>query len=249
CYFSLFITMLIFIISGHLQIVYPLYLPYFDHTTHPGFEIHVIVHAIPIVLFLDILTPLVGTVLIIIVMNCARIDILCERLKILSAMLEDEKNDPKNNKSEITELLKEIFDDHNGLLTYTDNCEELFSFQHLTDHFSGAAQVCLALYGIIMYSWYLGVALIVMMTFMLFTINVLGTIIEVKFDKLLDEIWNVPWYLLDIKNRKSYHFFLSHSQKTDRLSVGGRVPLSLNTFVQLYKRIYSYLMVLLEMQK
>ncbi|XP_063696937.1 putative odorant receptor 83c [Culicoides brevitarsis] len=238
---------IIYIVTGRLQLVYQMYVPHLDYTTHPGFEIHIFLHSIPIFLFVDALTPLVGFVLITIIMICTRIDILCGRIRTLNSMIE-EYNDPDENSKEITKLLKEIFEDHDHLLTYTDNCEELFSIQHLSDHFIVAAQICLSLYSIIKYSWYLGFAVIVVTTFMLFTINVLGTIIEIKFEKLLDDIWNIPWYLLDMKNKRSYSYFLGNSQKTDRLSVGGRVSLSLNTFVQLYKRIYSYLMILLEME-
>ncbi|XP_063706089.1 odorant receptor 43a-like [Culicoides brevitarsis] len=238
-----FAPILIFVVTGgRMQLVYPMYVPHVDFTTHPGFELHVFLHMYAIVFFIDALTPLVGVVFSNFVMICARIDILCARMLILSQKV-DEQNEENSRKS-----LHEIIVEHQELLKYIDMCEELFSMQHLTDHGVVAAQICLSLYSLMKHSWYLGIAVIFIGTFMLFTVDFVGTIILVKLEKLLNEVWNVPWYLLDSKNKSSFCFLLANAQKVDRLSIGGRYPLSLDTFVELYKRIYSYLMILMEME-
>lgn len=111
--------------------------------------------------------------------------------------------------------------------------------QNLSDHAVIGVQTCLGLFICMQQFWLVGYILMAAEIVILFMMNLLGTIIEVKLD--------VPWYLISLRNQKMYCYFLGNTQKTDRLSVGGRVPLCLDTFVRFYKGIYSYLMVLREM--
>lgn len=251
-YFSIGITLatapiIIFLATDRLQLVYQLYLPYIDHTVRPGFEIHVLTHTYMITMFMISLAALVGIVLIFIVMVCAKVDVLRARLKILGDLVVKEKNPDKNTKA-ITELLHEIYADHQHILEYVDNCEQQFSLQNLADHFIFGAQICLSIFALLNHSWFMGIAIVLMDTFILFTLDLLGTIISVKFELLLNDIWDVSWYLMDLENKKDFYYFLGNTQKTDRLTLGGRVPLSLDTFVRFYKGIYSYVMILFRTQ-
>lgn len=234
---------LYYLLTGKIVLAFQCYIPHIDYQSHPGFEIHVIFHGWCSFYGGYGLTAVTLFVLFTIIQNCIEIDVLRARLKSLTNIIRK----TESNEEEITSQLKDIFESHQLLLEYVDSCEDLLSMQNLSDHAVIGILTCLGLFICMQQFWLVGYILMVGAIVILFMMNLLGTIIEVKLEKLSADVYEVPWYLMSLSNKKMFCYFLGNTQKTDRLSLGGRIPLCLDTFVRFYKGIYSYLMVLREM--
>lgn len=235
---------IIYLVLGEMHLIYVCYIPYVDYTTHPGFEVHVMMHTWMAWCFCLSVVFFAGVVLIFLGMAASQIDILKMSLSVLSKQILDSKVLTEEGERD----LHNIYQEHQKLIEFMDTLEELLAVQQLTDHFILGSQMCLSLFICYQGFWLPGYAILVVGTTILLTLDLFGTIIDMKFERLSLEVCNVPWYLMSLKNQKDYLFFLSNTQKTDRLTVGRMVPLCLNTFVRLYKGIYSYFMVLRETQ-
>lgn len=235
---------LIYFIFGRLQLVYVCFIPYVDYTQHPGFEIHVLLHGWISSFFCLGLALSAGFLFILLAMVGIQIDILNIRLSTLSEEMLDNKTPTVKHEQE----LKSIYHDHQNLLRFMVTVEEMIAIQELFDHVILGAQMCLSLFVCFQEFWFPCCFVMLIDTIILLVLDLLGTIIDMKFEKLSMAVWSLPWYLMKLENQKDYLYFLANTQKTCWLTVGGFVPLSLNTFVRLYKGIYSYCMVLVETQ-
>lgn len=235
---------LIYLIFGRMQFLFYCFIPFVDYTSHPGFEIHVVMHGWMVLFFIFAVGPMVGIVVLFLAMAGIEVDILRMRLSGLSETI------VKNNDShaEHERELKRIYYDHQDLVEFMGDLEEMLSMMELMDHFILGSQICMSLFICIQEFWLPGYIIVLFGTGFFFMSNLLGTIIEWKFEKLMMDVWDVPWYLMNLKNQKDYLYFLANTQKTDWLTVGGQAPLCLDTFVRLYKGIYSDLMILRETQ-
>lgn len=242
CFFIMIGPILYYIIFGKMEIVGQLIIPGLDYRSHPGFEAHVALHGWATFVMTTGFSVFINSMVISLALGCAQVDIIMKKQGLLSELLEkDEKNDKKVGNS-----LREIYMLHQGMLELVDTIEQLWSIQQCSDHVIFAAQIILVLYILLQKIWLLGFFIISVAILIVFTIDLLGTIIEVKLDKLTIETYNIPWYLLSLKDKKDYYYFFGNTQKTARLTLRRGVPLNLDTFVRFCKGIYSYLMVLRE---
>lgn len=115
------IPIIYYLLTGKMVLVYQLFIPYIDYTTHPGWEIHVIYHLFCTFLMVLTVNGTTNTILIFLVQNCVIIDVIRARLYLLREAI----NKIKPNEEEITELLKSIFDNHQTLIDFIDTCEDL----------------------------------------------------------------------------------------------------------------------------
>lgn len=235
---------LIFFIFGKMQFIFYCFIPFVDHMKHPGFDIHVIMHAWMVLFFIFSVVPMIGIVVLSLAMAGIEVDILRKRLSTLAANLLKKGLTKEAQERE----LKGIYQDHQQIVAYMDDVEGMLSSILLFDHFILGSQICMSLFICIQEFWLPGYIIIIFGTGFFFMSSLLGTIIEWKFERLWMDVWDVPWYLMDLKSQKDYLYFLGNTQKTDWLTVGGLAPLCLDTFVRLYKGIYSYLMILKETQ-
>lgn len=235
---------LYFLIFDEMVLTIQCFIPYINYTKHPGFEIHLVFHTWCSFCCLIGINATTMIVLLLLVQNCIEIDVLKARLKVLTGII----HNIVTQEEDVSNLVKDIFEEHQALNGFIDACEDLFSIQYLSDHFVFGIQTCLALFICLRQFWLPGYLLTILGLVIIFTLHLLGTIIEVKLEKLTFDVYDVPWYLMSVKNQKMYWYFLGNTQNTTRFTVGGRVSLNLDTFVRFYKRIYSYLMVLQGLQ-
>lgn len=229
-----------FLIFDQMVLAIQCFIPNIDYTTHPGFEIHIVFHAWCTFCTIFALNATTTIVLLLLVQSCIEIDVLRARLNILTGLIY------RTNEDEVTEFLKNIFQEHQQVNEFIEACENFLSMQNLSDHFVFGVQTCISLFICLRQFWLIGYILMIAGLVIIFSLDLLGTIIEVKLEKLTFDVYDVPWYLMSLKNQKMFLYFLSNSQNTERFTLGGQIPLCLSTFVQLYKGIYTYLMVLRE---
>lgn len=107
-----------YLITGRMVLIFQCFIPYVDYTSHPGFEIHVIFHLVCIFLMVLTLNGTTVIMLLFLVQNCAIIDVIRARLYLLREFIYKTNSSEK----EITELLKSIFENHQTLIDFIDNC-------------------------------------------------------------------------------------------------------------------------------
>ncbi|XP_065359289.1 odorant receptor 67d-like [Calliphora vicina] len=72
----------------------------------------------------------------------------------------------------------------------------------------------------------------------------LGNIVEVSNDDVIDVIYASCWYNLTVPEQKMILIMLRESQQATGISIGGVLPLSLNTALQITKSVYTMSMLL-----
>jgi hypothetical protein len=73
-----------------------------------------------------------------------------------------------------------------------------------------------------------------------------GTIVEGKNEQLAEELYNVPWYLMDKKNQKEFQLILQMAQKPIGLTFWRMQRINMKAFLDIYSKIYVYFMFLKE---
>lgn len=156
-----------YLITGEMLLVIQCFIPYVDYKAHPGFEIHVVIHGWCSIFAVAGITATALFVLLMLAQICVGIDVLRVRLQNLTCTIRDEESDER----EIIELMKEIFEEHQGLVEYIDSCEAILSFQNLSDHCVVGVQACLGLFICLQQFWLPGYALIVLGFLVTFSID------------------------------------------------------------------------------
>lgn len=235
---------IIYTISGEMDMILQILIPGVDHHSHPGFEIHLVVVTFAVFTSIGGFSAFIYVMIMILAYSCGRVDILIEKENHVSELIQT--NDKHEKETEVYEHLREIYKLHQELLMLIDGFEDLWSLQQLSDHLLFGCQIVITLYICTQEIYLTGYFIIVSGIFVIFMLDLLGTIIEVKLDKLSAETYNIPWYLLSEKHKRDFIYFLANTQKTVRLTLRNSIPLNLDTFVRFCKGIYSYLMVLRE---
>ena len=96
--------------------------------------------------------------------------------------------------------------------------------------------------------WPLGYFLMVSAMVQLFVMCLVCTTVDMKNDRLLDDISNIPWFKMDRTQRLLLLPFLGMAQKPVSLSFGGFLKIDMNAFVTISKSIYTYFMVLINLK-
>lgn len=236
----MFTPIVVYLIFGRKVLLVQCFIPLVDHTTHPGFELHIWMHGTCVVLCLSAASIVIFNVTLILGIVCAAVDILKVRLSQLINILEMENHKETN----VIKVLNEIIQEHKKILEIVDQFEMFVSSQQFTDHLLLGVQICLSLYICSTQFFLLGYLMIIVCIIMVLTANLLGSIVDMKLESLCNGVYDVAWYLMKPKTRKQFLFFLINTQKTQRITIGGHVLLSLESFYIYIKAIYSYLMFL-----
>ncbi|XP_061716550.1 uncharacterized protein LOC133524497 [Cydia pomonella] len=78
----------------------------------------------------------------------------------------------------------------------------------------------------------------------LIQMSVIFELISSKSNKLSDEVYALPWELMDAKNRKTMLLFLVNVQRPRGLKAGGLVSVGVLTMAQIIKNSVSYFLML-----
>ena len=92
--------------------------------------------------------------------------------------------------------------------------------------------------------WILGIFVIISAMGQLFIICLIGTIINVKNDKIISNISAIPWYSMNNCELKNLCLILKMAQKPALITFGGLMEINMMAFVSVSNKIYSYFMVL-----
>lgn len=229
---------IIFLINGTKTLSYGFIIPGISYKENPGYAINFLYQSIQSVF---VMTGFMGClhILFLFVMNaCFQVDLIIVKLQKLDRQINVDAD------ASHEEAIIKIIQLYQDFIDYMGKIELLFSIQVFVDFVCFTFQNVVTLYVLVSQVWILGYTFEVNVFILLLIPSVFGAMIEAKNDRLINEIYAVSWYLLNVKDRKSLRFFLETAQNASMLSCGGFIPLNVVLFKKTYSRIYSYLMFL-----
>ncbi|XP_053699223.1 uncharacterized protein LOC128746202 [Sabethes cyaneus] len=173
---------------------------------------------------------------------CTEYDLMILKLDELDKLISD--NDDGSLDDSIHDKLFDIIRYHQRLNDFISKFDEVYSYQLFMEISVDALQVLITLFVMYIELWMPGFVVITVATFQLLLYSLLGTLIEIKTDAFTDRIYDVQWHELAKKDQKIIEIMLLTSQTPNLLTYGGLLPLNVNFFQSLYRKIYSVLMML-----
>ncbi|XP_052898188.1 odorant receptor 43a-like [Anopheles moucheti] len=224
-----------------LALAFGFYLPFLDYGTPVGFAINWVYQFIQVSEGCIGLMACDSCLLFLIVNATGQMDVVIIYLRRLTELIDS--NGSGENDEKITDLLGEIVQKHLEHTKYVTDMDKLLKKQFFISFSCIIFELVASLAIVVRFPWYPGMAICLICTIQLFVSCALGTFLSSKNDKLVVEIYNVNWYGLSTNHQKTLKQVLLASQHPIVLS-DGFYAINLFNFVEIYKKIYSYLMVL-----
>ncbi|XP_038104509.1 odorant receptor 67d isoform X2 [Culex quinquefasciatus] len=146
--------------------------------------------------------------------------------------------------SVIQQKLVEIIHCQQHLSAFVTEIERIFAVQMFIEISSMAMQIVVILFVEHIDLWIPGYLAIIVATFQLLIFCALGTFISIKADLFAESVYNVSWHQIRIPEQQSIKFMMAKSQQSLLLTFGGMLPLDMNLFLSVYRKIYSIFMML-----
>ncbi|XP_038104508.1 odorant receptor 67d isoform X1 [Culex quinquefasciatus] len=170
---------------------------------------------------------------------CIQYDVLQLKLEDLDKLIEDTAE-----YSVIQQKLVEIIHCQQHLSAFVTEIERIFAVQMFIEISSMAMQIVVILFVEHIDLWIPGYLAIIVATFQLLIFCALGTFISIKADLFAESVYNVSWHQIRIPEQQSIKFMMAKSQQSLLLTFGGMLPLDMNLFLSVYRKIYSIFMML-----
>ncbi|CAO1420591.1 unnamed protein product [Diamesa hyperborea] len=175
-------------------------------------------------------------------------DILQHLLDNLNETINRQINELENLESDIKSQLILIIELHQKLLNYIGVIEELYHRNLFVVIFSNVFQITLALFALVTSGWLPGILIIAIGTFQLLVVCMFGTILMHKNEQLSRKVYDISWENLSISNKKILLFVLTSSNRDIFFTYGVGI-LNFESFLAIYNKIYSFFMMLENVQE
>ncbi|XP_039431343.1 putative odorant receptor 83c [Culex pipiens pallens] len=225
------------LMAGKKALSFGFWIPYLDRFSWPGYLCNVVMQ---VIMTLFICSENLGAdVLHFMTMMSSRTQVDMLMIKLRSI---------KSSDLDMRDKLKEIIIRHQEHLEFVATVEMIYRSFFFVIFSTLGATLCLSLYAVATLGWVAGCIPCMFIIYEMFVYCFLATILETKEDELQQEIYKVPWYQLSISDQKSLRIVLGATQQPVCLTLIF-YPLSMPTFVDVMKTIYSYLTLLLTFSK
>uniref|UniRef100_A0A336M6P2 Odorant receptor n=1 Tax=Culicoides sonorensis TaxID=179676 RepID=A0A336M6P2_CULSO len=243
---------ILFYLAGLMTIIYPLLvyaftkevilpfgfvIPGLSDTEQPGYALNYLHHILQVILTVGGLTASQGFNILYLLGVCLMIEVLLIKLKELSKIIF--LHEHSEEFIDYKEYLSEIISLHQDILELVEILEELFSIMFLIDVFSISFQIIITLMVCTTTFWVSGFIIMMAVSLMLFIDCAYGLFLEVKFDALCTAVYDLPWHLMTIQDRKTVLFILARSQNPTLLTFGKMAYMNMATFVEVIYLIIS----------
>ncbi|XP_065359859.1 odorant receptor 67d-like [Calliphora vicina] len=142
------------------------------------------------------------------------------------------------------QLLSDIFKWHQKYINFCKTIKDTFFWVIAVQiGFEFMGIVC-TIVCIFLEIWPPAPAYLLYISCLLYSYCSLGNIVEVSNDDVIDIIYDCCWYNLTVPEQKMILIMLRESQQATGILIGGVVPLSLNTALQITKTVYTMSMFL-----
>ncbi|EDS27261.1 Odorant receptor 94b [Culex quinquefasciatus] len=225
------------LLSGHKTLTFGFWLPFIDRFSWHGWILNMVMQ---IVMSIVIVSEDIGLDIIYfmtVMCSVMQIDLLKVKLQNVNAKMEKGETD-------ITEELNDIFKRHYEHMEFVRIVEKVYRSYFFVLFSTLGASLVLVLYAIVTLSWIAGYGSGVFITYQLFVFCLLPTLLGTKKEELQREIYDISWYTWTIPNQKVLRFMLEAAQQPNCLSMIF-YPLSMPTFTEVIRTIYSILTLLL----
>uniref|UniRef100_A0A182J093 Uncharacterized protein n=1 Tax=Anopheles atroparvus TaxID=41427 RepID=A0A182J093_ANOAO len=230
-----------------LLLAFGFYLPFIDFRSPVGFTINWLYQSVQVVEGCIGLLACDTCLLFFIVHASGQMDQIIIYLRRLTELIES-RNGNEQREAQIKELIGEIVQKHlEHTNRFVSDMDILLRKQFFINFGCMIFELVASLAILVRSPWYPGMAIVLICTMQLFISCALGTYISIQNDTLVDKIYHVNWYGLSTKHQKTLQQVLLCAQRPVVLS-DGFTAIDLRYFVEvqpyIYKKIYSYLMVL-----
>lgn len=240
-----FYPIVIYFYTGQAVLPYGFFIPGVSTTTNPGYLINYAYQIFQCYgTALGTMQATFHSYLFFVSNAFFQIDNLIIKLRKLNGKIVKKPNED-GHETELAEIIKL----HQRFQSYLDKVDGVFNKMFFVNIGCYTFMNIITLFVLVNQIWFIGYYLLAVLFGLIFVPCAIGTVIEVKNDELVNEIYSISWYLLTPKERKTYRLFLLGAQKTPMLTCGKFLPLNVNTFRLTYSKIYSFLMFLLDTQR
>nr|WEG72099.1 odorant-receptor-8 [Grapholita molesta] len=178
------------------------------------------------------------------------INILVNRMKTFPRPKKDDEFSPEHFEQyneEASKILKDLIKYDVLIKDSLDNTSGTFGLQLCICLFYHQVSGCICLLEISpMTPEALGryIPLTIIMYNQLIQMSIIFELIASKSDSIPDEVYGLPWELMDARNRRTVLVFLRNAQRGKALKAGGLVPVGVITMSSIIKNSLSYFIIL-----
>ncbi|XP_058811222.1 putative odorant receptor 83c [Topomyia yanbarensis] len=229
CLLAAFIPLAIYLWNGEKIFPFGTMVPLVDPTTPDGYQL-TYMYQISCMLWAPVgLTASQNMYLALLFNICIQYDLLMVNLGDADRLIEANRDGALEQ--EIRGKLKQIVNSQQRLSNFIAQIENLFSVQIFVEVSSNALQIVVTLFVMNVEIWMPGYLLLLVSTFQLFLVCILGTMIDIKSDQFSERVYNIPWHKMRNSEQKMIRFMLESSQRSQRLTYGGMIPINMNLFL------------------
>ncbi|XP_065073632.1 putative odorant receptor 83c [Ochlerotatus camptorhynchus] len=250
-YGFVFVTMSIFglitsLFTGERQLSFGFQFSFLDTSQWPGFVLTYIYQVIGVLMV--VISSCCNDVLIVAVyVNAlAMYDCIMSDLKELSKESQQKKSPTNLRIAE--ERMKSIITQHQDLLDFLNLSNEVFSSYFLMSLACMTGTIAVLLIALVWVRWYSAIVICFAASFQIFSLCLLGTLLLVKSEELIEQVYIITWYDLDLSVQQSLKLLLLMSQNIKEISYRFGV-MNMETYVQSHKMIYSFFTMLVTTQE
>ncbi|XP_055904330.1 odorant receptor 67d-like [Eupeodes corollae] len=142
-------------------------------------------------------------------------------------------------------LLNDIIGWHQKYSLFAKTSNKIFDWITFVQIVTTSLSIVLTLFILLTGDWPGSYSYLALELLMLYVYCGIGTLVEKTNDKFCDEIYAINWYMLAPPQQKCVLLMLMKSQDPELITVGGVMPLSVSTALQVTKSVYSIMMMIL----
>ncbi|XP_055615189.1 putative odorant receptor 83c [Toxorhynchites rutilus septentrionalis] len=236
------LPLIFYLWNGRKILPFGVVLPFFDLSSEEAYQLNYIYQVSCLLWTPPGLTASQNIYFVLAFNICIQYELLIVKLDELDTMIAANAEESKDNK--IHEMIAEIIRYQHKVARFTAEIERLYSVQLFVEISSNALQIVMTLFVLHIDIWMPGYFIIFISTFQLFIFSFLGTLLEIKSDMFCERLYSVSWHSIRNEEQKNIRFMLQQSQHSVNLTYGGLLPLNMNLFLSVYKKIYSIFMML-----
>lgn len=159
-------------------------------------------------------------------------------LKMIQEMLGD-LNIPIGSKDEnlkkqinLKKTMSDFLFEHQEHFRFSRRVEELFAIHNLIMVVTASVLIVCGLVILVDQQWLVGQVLLVVALWQILFITKLGAVYEEGCEEFEKATYNVHWYLLAPKDRKTWRLVIQMAQNPRLISIGGLWDANLNSFIK-----------------
>ncbi|EDS34843.1 Odorant receptor 94b [Culex quinquefasciatus] len=240
--FTIFISIVISLYYGRFELPFGFYLPGLDRATWIGYLLNLAFHILQV---FEAVTGLLAADMCffnLMINAVGQLDVMVIYLRKLGGAANTDKYEDALAEPELNELLSELIENHCEHRKYLTKMESLMQAGFFINNGCLIAETVTSLFVILTSDeiWIPGILIAVVCTFQLIIPCFMGSLLSSKNDELIREVYNTPWNELPFPAQKALGTLLQFAQNPVTLS-DGFAPIDLDSFLEIYKKIYSYL--------